>query len=403
LPPEEPFPIDERDLTFLGLAGFEDPPRAGVAEAVATARAGGIKVIVTTGDHPHTALALARQVGLIGGEHPVVITGTRLRHLSDIQLQLALDAPEVIFARLAADQKLRIVRSLKAKGHIVAVTGDGVNDAPALKEADIGVAMGRSGSDVAREAADLVLEDDHFASIVDAIEEGRAVFDNVRKFMTYILTSNIPEVVPYLAFALLGIPLPLTIIQILAVDLGTDMLPALALGAERPHPEVMRQPPRARSQRLLDAPLLLRAYLFLGLFQALAAMAAYAFVLNSGGWQWGQVLAMDDPLYLRATTACLAAIVVAQVVNMFLCRSERDTVFGENPFSNRMILWGVATEIVLILVIVYTPIGHAVFGTAPLPFSVWLFMLPFALLMLLAEELRKLIVRRMAVKDRLAG
>jgi sodium/potassium-transporting ATPase subunit alpha len=403
LPSEDPLPTDEHDLTFLGLVGFEDPPRAGVAEAVATARAAGIKVIVTTGDHPHTALALARQVGLIGGEDPVVITGTRLRHLSDIQLQLALDAPEVIFARLAADQKLRIVRSLKAKGHIVAVTGDGVNDAPALKEADIGVAMGRSGSDVAREAADLVLEDDHFGSIVDAIEEGRAVFDNVRKFMTYILTSNIPEVVPYLAFALLGIPLPLTIIQILAVDLGTDMLPALALGAERPHPEVMRQPPRARSQRLLDAPLLLRAYLFLGLFQALAAMAAYAFVLSSGGWQWGQVLAMDDPLYLRATTACLAAIVVAQVVNVFLCRSERDTVFGENPFSNRMILWGVASEIILILVIVYTPIGHAVFGTAPLPFPVWLFMLPFALLMLLAEELRKLIVRRAAVKDRLAG
>lgn len=403
LAPEEPFPADECNLTFLGLVGFEDPPRPGVTEAVSTARAAGIKVIVTTGDHPHTALALARQVGLIGGDHPLVITGTRLRHLSDIQLQLALDTPEVIFARLAADQKLRIVRSLKAKGHIVAVTGDGVNDAPALKEADIGVAMGRSGSDVAREAADMVLEDDHFASIVDAIEEGRAVFNNVRKFMTYILTSNIPEVVPYLAFALLGIPLPLTIIQILAVDLGTDMLPALALGAERTHPEVMRQPPRARNQRLLDAPLLSRAYLFLGMLEALAAMAAYAFVLNSGGWQWGQVLAMDDPLYLRATTACLAAIVVAQVVNIFLCRSEQGTLFGENPFSNRMILWGVATEIVLILVIVYTPIGHAIFGTAPLSVTVWLFMLPFALLMLLAEELRKLIVRRAAVRGRIAG
>jgi magnesium-transporting ATPase (P-type) len=181
------------------------------------------------------------------------------------------------------------------------------------------------------------------------------------------------------------------------------MLPALALGAERPHSEVMRQPPRARGQRLLDAPLLLRAYLFLGLFQALASMAAYAFVLLGGGWQWGQALAMDDPLYLRATTACLAAIVVAQVVNVFLCRSERETVFRENPFTNRMILWGVGVEIALILAIVYTPIGHAVFGTAPLPLAVWLFMIPFALLMLLAEELRKLIVRRVTVKNCLAG
>jgi calcium-translocating P-type ATPase len=395
LPQEAPLPSDERDLTFLGLVGFEDPPRAGVAEAVAVARAAGIKVIVTTGDHPHTALALARRVGLIGGEHPVVVTGNRLRHLSDSQLQLALDAPEVLFARLAADQKLRIVRALKAKGHIVAATGDGVNDAPALKEADIGVAMGRSGSDVAREAADIVLMEDNFASIVDAVEEGRAVFDNVRKFMTYILTSNIPEIVPYLAFALLGIPLPLTVIQILAVDLGTDMLPALALGAERPHPEVMHRPPRARNQRLLDASLLLRAYLFLGPFQALAAMAAYAFVMVGGGWRWGEALATNDPLYLRATTACLAAVVVCQVANVFLCRSERETVFRENPFVNRMILWGVGTEVGLVLVIVYTSVGQSVLGTASLPPDVWLFILPFALLMLLAEELRKLIVRRL--------
>lgn len=399
-PPDTLLPADEADLTFLGLVGFEDPPREGVAQAVAAARAAGIKVIMTTGDHPHTALALAREIGLSGSGQPLVITGTRLRHLTATQLQLALDAPDVIFARLAADQKLTIVRALKAKGHVVAATGDGVNDAPALKEADIGIAMGRSGSDVAREAADMVLVDDNFASIVAGIEEGRSVFDNVRKFMTYILTSNIPEIVPYLAFALLGIPLPLTIMQILAIDLGTDMVPALALGAERPHADVMRRPPRAREQRLLDTPLLLRAYGFLGLFEALAAMAAYAFVLRGGGWQWGQALAANDPLYLQATTACLTAVVVTQVVNVFLCRSERESVFTGNPFANRLILWGVLTEIALILSVVYTAPGQALFATAPLPAAVWLFMLPFALLMLAAEEGRKAIVRRAAAPRR---
>jgi calcium-translocating P-type ATPase len=401
-PAEEPPPADETDLTFLGLIGFEDPPRAGVAQAVATARGAGIKVIMTTGDHPHTAVAVAREIGLVSSDQPLVITGARLRHLNATQLQLALDAPDVIFARLAADQKLRIVRALKAKGHVVAATGDGVNDAPALKEADIGIAMGQSGSDVAREAADMVLVDDNFTSIVGAIEEGRCVFDNVRKFMTYILTSNIPEIVPYLAFALLSIPLPLTIIQILAIDLGTDMLPALALGAERPHADVMRRPPRPRDKRLLDAPLLLRAYAFLGLFEALAAMSAYAFVLVEGGWQWGQALAANDPLYQQATTACLAAVVVSQVVNVFLCRSEREFVFADNAFANRLILWGVLTEIALILGVVYTAPGQALFATAPLPGAVWLFMLPFALLMLVAEELRKGMIRRAADKRKTA-
>jgi calcium-translocating P-type ATPase len=400
LAPDEPLPADESDLVFLGMVGLEDPPRAGVAEAVTRAREAGVKVIVTTGDHPHTALALARQIGLVRGEHPTVISGLRLRHLSESQLQIALDAPEVIFARLAADQKLRIVRALKAKGHVVAVTGDGVNDAPALREANIGVAMGRAGSDVAREAADMVVIDDNFASIIDAIEEGRAVFDNVRKFMTYILTSNVAEVVPYLAFALFGIPLPLTILQILAIDLGTDMVPALALGAEPPHPEVMRRPPRAQDQRLLDTPLMMRAYLFLGPLAALAAMAAYGFVLFEGGWQWGEVLAGDDPLYQAATTACLAAVVVAQVVNGFLCRSERESIFRQDPFSNPLMLWGVAIEMVLILVIVYLPAGHAVFATAPLPAAVWLFIVPFVVFMLVAEELRKLLVRRLAGEPR---
>jgi magnesium-transporting ATPase (P-type) len=390
----EPLPASEGDLVFLGLVGFEDPPRERAAEAVRIAREAGLKVIVTTGDHPDTTIAIAREIGLIGVEEPpLVITGDRLCYMSEAQLRVALDAPCPVFARLAADQKLRIVRVLKAKGHVVAATGDGVNDAPALKEADIGIAMGKTGSDVAREAADMLLVDDNFASIIDAVEEGRAVFDNIRKFLTYILTSNIPEIVPYLAFALVGIPLPLTIIQILAVDLGTDMIPALGLGAERPHPDVMRRAPRKRTERLLDRSLLLRAYGFLGVFEAVAAMAAYFFVLYRGGWSFGEPLAADAPLYLQATTACLSAIVVVQIVNVFLCRDEKNSALTEIPFDNPLILLGIGVEIGLILVIVYTPQGNSLIGTAPLGWEAWLFMLPFAAAMLLGEELRKAAAR----------
>ena len=254
----------EAEMTLAGLIGLEDPPRPEVAAALQKCRDAGIKVIMVTGDHPHTATAIAREIGLVRSAAPVVITGEQLGHLSDIQLQLALDAPEIVFARVLAEQKMRIVGALKKKRELVAVTGDGVNDAPALRKADVGIAMGRSGTDVAREAADMVLLDDNFASIVAAIEEGRAVFANIRNFLTYILTSNVPELIPYLAFVVFRIPLPLTIIQILAVDLGTDMLPALGLGAEKPAPDIMKAPPRSRADRLLNWPLLARAYLFLG-------------------------------------------------------------------------------------------------------------------------------------------
>jgi magnesium-transporting ATPase (P-type) len=254
--------------------------------------------------------------------------------------------------------------------------------------------MGETGTDVAREAADIVLMDDNFASIVRAVEEGRAVFENIRKFLTYILTSNVPELVPYLAALLAGIPLPLTILQILAVDLGTDIFPALALGAESPAGGAMRKPPRAPQERLLTAPLLARAYLFLGPMEAAAAMAAYFFVLRDGGWRSGVTLAPTDPLYLRATTACLTAIIVMQVVNVFLCRSDRESVFSLGLATNRLILWGIVLEVGLILVIDKTPVGNRIFGTAPIAAPAWLIVLPFALGMLALEELRKGLLRR---------
>ncbi len=382
----------EEELVLAGLAGLEDPPRPEVPQAIAKCRTAGIRVIMVTGDNQHTARAIAREIGL--AQSPTVIAGEQLAHMSDTQLQLALDAPELLFARVTADQKMRIVDALKRKGEVVAVTGDGVNDAPALKRADIGIAMGIVGTDVARESADMVLLDDNFASIVSAIEEGRAVFQNIRKFLTYILTHNIPELVPYLAFVLFRIPLPLTVIQILAVDLGTDTVPALALGSEPPAADTMQRPPRGRGERLLSWPLLARAFLWLGIFEAVAAMAAFFYALRSGGWSYGELPGSTEPLYLQATTGCLAAIIVMQVVNVFLCRDPLRSAFSLGVGGNPLLFWALAAEIGLILAIVYSPPGNALFGTAAIGLDVWIFTLPFAAAMLLAEELRKFLVRR---------
>jgi calcium-translocating P-type ATPase len=383
----------ETDLTLLGLVALEDPPRPEVPAAIQRCHGVGIRVIMITGDHPQTALAIGRQVGLLLSKEARIIVGSELQRLSDAQLQLALDAPEILFARVSADQKMRIVKALKAKDQIVAVTGDGVNDAPALRRADIGIAMGMSGTDVARESADMVLLDDNFATIVVAVEEGRTVFSNIRKFLTYILTSNVPELVPYLAFVLFKVPLALTIVQILAVDLGTDLIPALGLGSEKSAPNVMMQPPRSRRQRLLDWPLLIRSYGFLGLWESLGAMAVFFYVLGQHGWFYGQSLAWNDPLYLQATAACLSCIVVLQIVNVHLCRTETDSVFSRNGFDNRLIWAGIAMEVVLILAIDYTRWGNWLLATAPFGLEVWLMMIPFVLVMLTAEELRKLYVR----------
>jgi magnesium-transporting ATPase (P-type) len=254
--------------------------------------------------------------------------------------------------------------------------------------------MGISGTDVAREASDLVLLDDNFASIVNAVEEGRTVFENIRKFLTYILTSNVPELVPYLVFAFAPVPLALTVIQILAVDLGTDMVPALGLGAEPPDSLVMQRPPRSRQDPLLTRGLLVRAYLFLGSFEAAAAMAAFFFVLAAIGWQWGQELSATDMRYKQATTACLTAIVLMQVVNVHLCRSRRTSIVSRPLFGNTLITAGIVAEIGLILAIDYSAFGNAVFGTAPIGHQAWLVVLPFAAAMLSLDEVHKVLVRR---------
>jgi magnesium-transporting ATPase (P-type) len=379
---------------WTGIVGFEDPPRPEVSAAVQRCHEAGIRIVMVTGDHPHTALAIAREIGLVRTPTPRLLVGDELRRMSDTELQLALDASEVVCARATADQKLRIVRTLQRKGHVVAVTGDGVNDAPALRAADIGIAMGVGGTDVARDASDIVLLDDNFASIVGAVEEGRAIFENIRKFLTYILTSNVPELVPYLVFAFARVPLALTVLQILAVDLGTDMVPALGLGIERPDGAVMGRPPRTRHDRLLTPGLLGRAYLFLGPLEAVAAMTAFFFVLAEAGWRWGSILAPDDRVYREATTACLAAIVLSQVVNVHLCRTRRAPMRSRRFFDNRLITAGIVIELALLLLIVFTEPGNAIFGTAPLSGRAWVVIVPFALTMILLEEWRKRIVHR---------
>jgi sodium/potassium-transporting ATPase subunit alpha len=348
-----------------------------------------------TGDASRTALAIARQIGLVRGT-PVPVEGSLFSRMGDRELKEKLAQHEVLFTRMTPKHKMRVVSILKEEGEVVAVTGDGVNDAPALKRADIGIAMGLTGTDVAKEAADMVLLDDNFATIVNAIEEGRTVFENIKKFITYIFASNIPEAVPYLAYILFRIPLPLTIMQILAVDLGTDMLPALALGSEKPTPGVMQQPPRKAAERLITFNLIARAYLFLGPIEAVACMFGFFWVLYGGGWTWGSDIAATAPLYLEATTASLTAIVVSQVANVFACRSGRESIFTIGWTTNRLIFLGVAVELLLQLFIVYHPWGHAVFGTAPLPLTAWLVLLPFAAALLLAEEMRKHVVRKRA-------
>ena len=350
---------------------------------------------MVTGDNPETARAVGREIGLFN--NPDIVTGTELRGMNHKDIMNALLKDEIAFARVTPADKMTIVSALKDLGEVVAVTGDGVNDAPALKKADIGIAMG-SGTDVAKEAADIILLDDNFATIVRAIEEGRAVFENIKKFTTYILSSNIPEIIPYIAFVILGIPLPLTVVQILAVDLGTDMLPALALGTEPPEPGLLKRPPRSVKERLLSLPLLARAYLFLGPIEAIASMAGFFWFLSINGWHWGDALSSKNPLYWQATTVCLTGIIVTQVANVFVCRSGILSVFSMSLWVNKFMLAGISVEIVIILLIVYTSPGNIVFATSPIPLSMWLFLIPFAFLLLGLEEVRKLFVRNMMTR-----
>jgi magnesium-transporting ATPase (P-type) len=392
----------ENDLIFVGLMGLEDPPRPEVPDAIKKCREAGIKVIMITGDASRTAVAIAKQIGLIK-DNPTVIEGIKVDSMSDVSLREILSVEEIIFARMSPRHKMRIVSILKDEGERVAVTGDGVNDAPALKKADIGISMGIVGTDVAREAADMVLLDDNFATIVNAIEEGRTIFENIKKFITYIFAHGTPEAIPYVMFALFKIPLPLTVMQILAIDLGTETIPALALGAEPPEAAIMKSPSRpskitspvkSGKKGIIDSFLLIRGYVFIGLISTIGVLFVYFYVLFKGGWQWGTVLPIDNPLTRQASTATFLGIVIMQIGNVFACRSSHESMFRLGIFSNKLVIIGIIAEILLAIFIIYHPFGHKIFGTAPLGLDVWLILIPFSILLLSAEELRKVYVRR---------
>ena len=386
--------VPDEGYVFLGLTGMIDPPRPEVPDALARCRSAGIRVIMLTGDYGLTAKTIACQIGMMG-EHGRAVQGDELSAMSDPELQALLrNEPEILFARIAPAQKMQVVQALQANDEIVTVTGDGVNDAPALKNADMGVAMGMMGTDVAKEASDMVLMDDNFATIVAAVEEGRTIFDNIKKFIAYILTSNIPEILPFIAFVLLDIPLPLTVILILSIDLVTDILPALGLGAERPETDVMKRKPRPRNERLLSRNLLLMSYGIVGMLQAAAGFFTYFVILYSGGWEWGQELAHDDPLYRTAITGFFASIIICQVADVIICRTRTQSLLTVGFWSNRLVLFGILFELLFLASISYIPMFNTFFGTAPL--EVWHLMLsvPFALAILLGDELRRVFVRR---------
>jgi sodium/potassium-transporting ATPase subunit alpha len=387
----------ESELTFVGLMGLEDPPRPEVPEAIKKCNEAGIKVIMITGDASRTALAIAKQIGLVKGT-PAIMEGRELEDKPDSFLREALLSKEIMFSRMTPRHKLRVVAVLQDEGERVAVTGDGVNDAPALKKADIGIAMGIAGTDVAKEASDMVLLDDNFATIVTAVEEGRTVFENIRKFITYIFAHLTPEAIPYIMFSVFKIPLPLTVMQILAIDLGTETIPALALGAEAPESSIMKQ--RSISQKagdksrqgkrtIIDGFLLMRGYIFLGLISSAGVLFAYFYVLFRGGWQWGMSLPVDSILSRQASTATFLGIVILQIGNVFACRSSRESVFKLGIFSNKLIIIGIIVEVLLSAFIIYHPYGNKLFGTAPIGIDVWLILIPFSVGLLLAEEMRK--------------
>jgi magnesium-transporting ATPase (P-type) len=361
--PAEPESNAEAALSLLALIGFEDPPRPDVAEALAACRSADIKVAMITGDHPGTAAAVAREVGLLG-ERGVVLDASQLPK-SDEDLAACLDGEDgAVVARVTPSQKLRIARVLRGRGHVVAMTGDGVNDAPALREADVGVAMGLSGSDVTKAAADLVLLDDHFATIVNAVELGRATFANVRRFLTYHLTDNVAELAPFAAWALTGgkLPLAIGVLQVLALDIGTDMLPALALGTEPPSRRIMSG--RVRRRSLIDGRLLGRALLVLGVTEAVCALTTFVAVLSSRGWTWGATPAAS--ILTIASGSAFAAIALGQMANAFACRSETQPVWRQRLGTNRLLIGAVTAELVLLGVFLgFPPLARLLGGSWP--------------------------------------
>jgi Ca2+-transporting ATPase len=385
----------EKDMTLIGLAAMKDPPRVEVKDAVKQAKQAGIKIVIITGDYGPTAQAIAEEVGIVDAGQCHVIRGVDLESMSDQDIFEEVKKGEVIFARVSPEQKLRIVTLLKQRGDVVAVTGDGANDAPSLKEADIGIAMGVSGTDVARDAADLVLLDDSFASIVKAVESGRAIYENIRKFIVYVFAHNWAELVPFVLFVLLNIPLPLLVVQVLAIDLGIDVIPSLALSREPPETGIMQEPPRSVTERLFNRRVFLRS-LYIGLIISAGAMFGCLNAWFGGGWTFGMSLDSNSLVYIKGTTMTFAGIVIAQVGNVLACRTSKTSVFKTSLKSNKWILLGIAAQVSVLSLIVYIPFLQQTFGTTFLGLNDWLFLILLACIVIFAEEIRKFFTRRLA-------
>lgn len=384
----------EHGLTFLGLVAMSDPPRPEVTAAVRACQRAGIATYMVTGDYGLTAEAVARRVGIIGDGPAQVITGTDLDATADQELAALLRARgQVIFARARPEHKLRIVAALQQLGEIVAVTGDGANDAPALKRAAVGVAMGRGGTDVARAASVMVLLDDSYASIAAAVELGRAVYENIRRFLVYLFSHNLAELAPILAATFAGFPLvPLTALQVLAIDLGSDVMPALALGAERPEPGTMDRPPRPPAEHLFSWAVV-RRFLFLGTIQSIGVVFAFFWRIHTAHLPFDAFTA-DNPTYREALTMTQAGIVVSQFFNSFTVRTGRESVLRAGLLSNKPLIAAGFFGLGIMAAISYLPVLHAVFHTAPLRASDWLLLISFGILLLVADETRKAWHRR---------
>ncbi|MDA8074342.1 MAG: cation-transporting P-type ATPase [Actinomycetota bacterium] len=379
----------ESDLIFLGLIGMADPPRPEVSAAVEACHRAGIAIIMVTGDYGLTAETVARRVGIVGAGPARVVTGTELDAMDDGALSSMLGGGEqLIFARVRPEHKMRIVSALESRGEVVAVTGDGVNDAPALKRASVGVAMGRSGTDVARAAAVMVLLDDSFASIATAVELGRSVYQNIRHMLAYIFSHNLAELAPILVAVFVGFPLvPINALQVLSIDLGSDVLPGMALGIERPEPGTMDRPPRPTTEHLFSWQVV-RRFLFLGTIESAGVVLAFFWRIHSAHLPYS-AFTPSNPTYREAITMTQVGIIISQFFNMFAVRSDRESVLRIGLLSNRPLLGAAVVDVVIAVAVSYVPALQALFHTAPLRLSDWLVLTGFGALLLLADEARK--------------
>ncbi|HUD08956.1 MAG TPA: cation-transporting P-type ATPase, partial [Candidatus Saccharimonadales bacterium] len=363
----------EQDLIWVGMMAMIDPPRKDVAEAIKECRESGIKVIMITGDYEITAAAIARQVGLLNSnvKNNFVINGKELNLLKDGEILQRIKSGTSVFARITPEQKLRIAGIIKKSGAVIAMTGDGVNDAPALKRADIGVAMGIIGTDVSKEAADMILLDDNFASIVSAIKEGRTIYQNIRKFIYYVFVANAGEFLTAVFGALLFIPAPITAVQILAIDLGVDVLPSFALGLEPPEPGMMKKKPQSADGRLIGT-LGFWRLVYVGMIMATGGIIAFLWSMTRGGWHFGQPIDFSSALYIKSTAATYAVLAMAQMANLLQARSETLSVFAIGFFKNKYIIGAILFSVGLLFAFLYVPFFQKNLHMAPLDLWDWL-------------------------------